>query len=151
MSKKARKINKEKVNENDNEDDIEEIRNDNDIELEKISKGVIFEKIYNYLSKGATFIFNTTIFFFKISGVYILWIFLHYFCTHLYVNFCVPKTFVGFIMSPFIITTPHCQALRWVVYNAASIINNMWIILGAWIYSLIWVFNTNIPAVHDEQ
>jgi len=44
-------------------------------------------------------------------------------------------------MSPFMIATPHCQGLRWIIYNAAGIINNMWILIGAWIYSIIWIFN----------
>ena len=42
-------------------------------------------------------------------------------------------------MSPLMIMTPHCQGLRWIVYNAANIINNMWILVGAWIYSMIWI------------
>jgi hypothetical protein len=51
-------------------------------------------------------------------------------------------------MSPFMIDTPHCQGLRWIVYNAARIINNMWILIGAWIYSIIWIFNrdTNMES-----
>jgi hypothetical protein len=73
----------------------------------------------------------------------LLWIFLHYFSAQLYVKFCVPNTVYGFIMSPFMISTPHCQGLRWIVYNAANIINNMWILIGAWIYSMIWIINVD--------
>jgi hypothetical protein len=50
-------------------------------------------------------------------------------------------------MSPFMVSTPHCQGLRWIVYNAASIINNMWILIGAWIYSIIWIYKEN----HSED
>ena len=46
-------------------------------------------------------------------------------------------------MSPLMISTPHCQGLRWIVYNAAGVINNMWIFIGGWIYSVIWIFNNN--------
>jgi hypothetical protein len=94
---------------------------------------------YEFTDKVISFTLRTTIFLFKISGIYILWISLHYFSAHLYVKFCVPNSVVGFIMSPFMIMTPHCQGLRWIVYNAANIINHMWILIGAWIYSMIWI------------
>ena len=77
----------------------------------------------------------------NVSGMYLLWIILHYLASHLYIKLCVPNTFVGFLMSPFMTATPHCQGLRWIVYNAANIINNMWIILGAWICSTLLVIN----------
>jgi hypothetical protein len=117
----------------------EEINELNDIELEKISKDKFLVIIYNFLTDVCSFILRTTIFLFKVSSIYLLWIGLHYFSAHLYVKFCVPNTVIGFIMSPFMIMTPHCQGLRWIVYNAASIINNMWILIGAWIYSMIWI------------
>jgi len=79
----------------------------------------------------------------KLCGIYLLWILLHFTASHLYINLCVPKTIVGFIMSPFMISTPHCQGLRWVVYNAANTINHMWILIGAWIYSMIWIVGTH--------
>jgi len=125
--------------ENENELTQEEINELNDIELERISKADLFEKPYNFLIWFCSFILNATIFIFKVSGVYLLWICLHYFSAHLYVKFCVPSTIIGFIMSPFMIMTPHCQGLRWIVYNAANIINHMWILIGAWIYSMIWI------------
>jgi len=117
----------------------EEINESNDIELERISKSKILDNFYEFTDMSITFLFKTSIFLFKISGVYLLWIGLHYFSAHLYVKFCVPNSVVGFIMSPLMMTTPHCQGLRWIVYNAANIINHMWILIGAWIYSMIWI------------
>jgi len=111
----------------------------NESELERISRSKGFDDFYDYTDKAVSFILRTTVFLFKISGIYILWIGLHYFSAHLYVKFCVPHSVIGFIMSPFMITTPHCQGLRWIVYNAANIINHMWILIGAWIYSMIWI------------
>ena len=121
----------------------EEINELNDIELDKISKSQFFDVIYNFSTDICSFILRTTIFLFKVSGIYLLWICLHYFSAHLYVKFCVPNTIIGFIMSPFMIMTPHCQGLRWIVYNAANIINHMWILIGAWIYSMIWIIGTD--------
>jgi hypothetical protein len=117
----------------------EEINETNEIELDRISRSKNFDAFYEFTDKAVSFILRTTIFLFKMSGIYILWIGLHYFSAHLYVKFCVPNSVVGFIMSPFMIMTPHCQGLRWIVYNAANIINHMWILIGAWIYSMIWI------------
>jgi hypothetical protein len=118
------------------QEDINEL---NDIELEKFSKNDIFENLYNLSIDVYSFCLRTTLFVFKVSGIYLLWISLHYFSAHLYIKFCVPNTIIGFMMSPFMIMTPHCQGLRWIVYNAANIINHMWILIGAWIYSMIWI------------
>jgi len=90
---------------------------------------------------------NTIIFIFKALGVYLLWIFLHYTASHLYVKLCVPKTVFGFIMSPFMTATPHCQCLRLIVYNAANIINNMWII--TWLCSTTLLINNN--NINEER
>ena len=117
----------------------EEINELNDIELEKVSKNDLFENWYNLSIDVYSFCLRTTLFVFKVSGIYLLWISLHYFSAHLYIKYCVPNTIIGFMMSPFMIMTPHCQGLRWIVYNAANIINHMWIVIGAWIYSMIWI------------
>ena len=80
----------------------------------------------------------------KICGVYFAWIGLHYSASHLYVKLCVPDTLFGFLMSPFMTATPHCQGLRWVVTSGASMINNMWIVLGGWLCSTI--FSTSVSS-----
>jgi hypothetical protein len=129
----------------------EEIDEMNDIELEKISKSAFFEKSYDFLIKVSSYALRTTLFLFKVSGIYLLWISLHYFSAHLYVKFCVPNTIFGFIMSPFMIMTPHCQGLRWIVYNAANVINNMWILIGAWFYSMIWVLNSEYGNTQQNK
>ena len=61
-----------------------------------------------------------------------LWILLHFVTPHLYVYFCTPATIMGFAMSPFIATTPHCIALRWCIYNSGSVITSMWMLVGTW-------------------
>jgi hypothetical protein len=71
----------------------------------------------------------------EICGIYILWIFLHYIASHLYIHFCAPLTIAGFLMSPFLTPTPHCQALRWTIYTGANAINSMWAVLGVWLCS----------------
>ena len=100
---------------------------------------------YDAFLEKCNFILSYTFKFFKfifsVTGVYLLWICLHYFASHLYVKLCVPNTVIGFLMSPFMTATPHCQGLRWIVYNAANMINNMWIICGSFICSTILKIN----------
>ena len=138
------------ISSNENENEI--IENDNiyldkDAELDKYkhTSNFILERIYNILSY-LQHIFKII---FGISGIYLAWICLHYFASHLYVKFCVPSTLMGFFLSPFMTATPHCQGLRWVVYNAANIINNMWIVCGTWVCSTILKINTQIT--HDTS
>lgn len=88
----------------------------------------VLVKTFNYIYKIIKFIIH-------ISGIYILWIILHYFASHLYTKLCTPNTIIGFLTAPFLTTTPHCQGLRWVVYNGANFINNMWLVFGTWICS----------------
>ena len=138
--------NKEQKSKTTLEEEIEEIEEIEEKPTQsylKYYKNV--EPFYNFstnmVKKTIFILLKTTCFFLQASGIYLLWICMHYFSAHLYTKFCVPNTILGFLMSPFMIATPHCQGLRWIVYNAAGIINNMWILIGAWIYSFIFIFN----------
>lgn len=129
---------------------FKQTNDDKNNEINNIELNGTLNKLYDFCIDCCLFMFKTLKFLFKVSGIYILWICLHYFSAHLYVKFCVPNTIVGFIMSPFMIATPHCQGLRWIVYNAANIINHMWIIIGTWIYSIIWIIKSgNNGNAHD--
>ena len=70
---------------------------------------------------------------YEICGIYLFWILIHYICSHLYVMFCAPLTVVGFFMTPFVVTAPHCQAIRWGILNGSTSITAMWVTLGTWI------------------
>lgn len=134
-------------NENDNiETETVYLNEDEELNKFKDNSDYLLEKIYNI------FLYLQNIFkiIFGLSGIYLVWICLHYFASHLYIKLCVPSTIIGFLMSPFMTASPHCQGLRWIVYNAANAINNMWIVLGAWICTNILNFNirtqTDIPS-----
>lgn len=88
--------------------------------------------------------YNWLKWFIGVSGIYLLWIGMHYGASHLYTQWCVPKTFYGFLISPLLTSTPHCQGLRWVVHTGANTINAMWILLGSWICSNIFFMNMNM-------
>ena len=69
--------------------------------------------------------------------LYSIWITAHYVAAHVYPIMCAPLTLTGFIMSMFMVATPQCVALRWVIYTGAAAINNMWIMIGCWVITYI--------------
>ena len=72
---------------------------------------------------------------YNVSAIYLFWIIIHYLAAHAYVKYCVPTEIFGFIMSPFLISAPHCKAMRWVIHNGGNTIDNMWVIFGTWVCS----------------
>jgi len=66
-------------------------------------------------------------------GVYIMWITLHYMSSHFYIHLCVPASILGFLTSPLLATSYHCQGLWWLVNQGRNSIHAMWLILGSWI------------------
>jgi hypothetical protein len=87
-------------------------------------KIMVFSKLIKYIQ-----------FALEIIGIYLLWIIIHYFSGILYHKFCTPSTILGFLISPFMVLTPYCSGLRWVIFNGGNIITNMWFIFGTWIAS----------------
>ena len=73
----------------------------------------------------------------NIYCVFIFWIIVHYISSHMYIYFCTSPTSSGFVMSSFMLAAPHCQALRWVVYNGGNTIISTWITFGFWLLSYI--------------
>jgi hypothetical protein len=113
---------------------------DEEFEQHSIKENKIIILFYCYSKKVFGVIFKIGEWVIKISGVYLVWIALHFFASQFYIELCVPKTIYGFLVSPFLIATPHCQALRWIVYNGANAINNMWIVMGTWFCSQIMFY-----------
>lgn len=66
----------------------------------------------------------------------------HYVASHLYVRVCCPNTVVGFMMSPFMTVSPHCQALRWTIYHGGDSIVAMWMVLGSYLVGRMKDFAT---------
>lgn len=81
---------------------------------------------------------------FKLALLYLICIISHYASSHLYTTYCVEASWTGFMLSPLMTMSPHCQALRWVIYNGGYNINIMWFILGNWFLSRIRTTNFRI-------
>ena len=85
----------------------------------------------------------------NVIGSYILWIFIHYFATQLYVGFCANWSIKGLIMSPFLVTMPHCVGLLWCINQGVYNLQAMWILLGYWLVKRINPLILNKEKKHD--
>ena len=74
---------------------------------------------------------------FAVSSIYLFWIALHFVTAQLYVQFCAYPSLYGFLLSPFLISSPHCAAMRWIFTKGGTLIDGMWIILGTWLCSKV--------------
>ena len=75
---------------------------------------------------------------YDVAGIFILWIIIHYISANLYSRFCAELTAFGFIKSIFDSQTPHCIAMRWIIYNGGNAINSMWVSFALWITTKIF-------------
>lgn len=73
--------------------------------------------------------------------IYITLSLTHYIASNLYPPLCVPLTITGFIMAPFVVVSPHCQALRWIIHYTGEQIKNIWVWVGGY---LVYYIGQNI-------
>ena len=92
----------------------------------------ILQTVYEYVMSAINTIIPALKWLYFISKVYIIWITIHYISCQLYVHYCVPSGITGYLLSPFLVSSPQCKALRWAFYNGGNIIDNMWNYLGVW-------------------
>lgn len=86
----------------------------------------ITQNCFKYAKISMDFIIN-------VCGIYLFWIIMHFAAANLYPIFCAELSIWGLIKSAFIVPSPHCQAMRWVITNGGSVINQMWVVLGTWL------------------
>jgi len=98
---------------------------------EKPGKSML-QIFYEYVISAINTIVPALKWLYFISKVYIIWITIHYISCQLYVHYCVPTGITGYLLSPFLVSSPQCKALRWAFYNGGNIIDNMWNYLGVW-------------------
>ena len=73
--------------------------------------------------------------------VYFGVVFVHFVSSNIYPSLCCSFTVWGFIMTPFMAVTPHCEGLRWLIHYTGEQIRNAWIWLGGY---LIWYVTSYI-------
>ena len=79
----------------------------------------------------------------NVGGTYGIWILVHYISSHLYVRWCVDWSVMGFIISPFLVNTPHCKVLLWSINTGVTSIQAMWILVGYWFMKYVNPINKN--------
>ena len=75
----------------------------------------------------------------SIVFIYLGVIFVHWISSHLYPQMCCGNTLWGIVMSPFMVVTPHCEALRWTIHFTGDKIRNAWFWLAGYLVSYIGV------------
>lgn len=99
-------------------------------------KSFIFCKIIRFIWNMIMQVLSLTILLisvlYSMFGYYIMWISLHYAAVHIYPSYCAPLTLTGFILSPFMVSAPHCIAMRWLVVEGSNVIVTMWVAIGAY-------------------
>jgi hypothetical protein len=68
---------------------------------------------------------------------YLLWASLSYFSTHLYAHFCADWSVMGFFIHPFMVSSPHCRALRWFVVEGSTVITHLFAMIAAYVATAI--------------
>jgi hypothetical protein len=71
------------------------------------------------------------------TAIYMVWVFLSYFSTHLYAHFCADWTVAGFLMHPFMAVAPQCGALRWLMVQGAAGISHSFALVSAIVIAML--------------
>jgi hypothetical protein len=103
---------------------------------------------------NSVFTNKSVIYVLEMIGFYLLWIVIHYVSANLYAEYCAKKTIVGFLISPFVSTMPHCKTLRWFIYQGGNSIEAMWFIIGGMIFKRlipIQIPTTTTDATNDTN
>lgn len=98
--------------------------------VDEVPKPNMIQRVLPHMTPYAKYIY-------RVAGIYIFWILLHYITAHLYVKYCAASSWYGLLISPFLISAPHCIAMRWVFTKGGTVIEGMWILVGTWLCSKI--------------
>lgn len=94
--------------------------------------GKLFSFMIQMIKKMLELLILLIITIYSFFGYYIMWIVLQYTAAHLYPLYCMPISISGFLLSPFMVSAPHCVAMRWMITEGSNIIITMWVTLGAY-------------------
>ena len=95
-----------------------------------------YERIKQFMYRGCIYMIPSDLTI-KVCLLYLTYVVIHYLTPYLYIQLCVPRTMLGFFLSPMMVPTPHCKAIRWMFTYTSTSIDGMWILLGTWLIGLI--------------
>ena len=119
-----------KTNEKPHLESCQDVKIKTEPGCEEVNRQNIIQRFIPHMTPYAKYAY-------RVSGIYIFWVLLHYITAHLYVRYCAYPTLYGFMISPFLISSPHCIAMRWVFTKGGTVIEGMWILVGTWLCSKI--------------
>ena len=102
---------------------------------EEVENQSFLQMVWNSIIGIVNLLFPRTVL--KVMLIYFTWISVHYLAAYLYIHFCAHLSWTGYIMSAILVPAPHCEGLRWNIYNGAIKIQGMWILLGGYILHFI--------------
>jgi hypothetical protein len=95
------------------------------------------QKIAALTKRAATFVYNNA--FVNIIVCFILCNIIHHYTSKLYVYFCAYSTPLfqlnSVLMSPIVIISPHCMALRWLILETSNTVYFQILACCSWIIS----------------
>ena len=113
---------------------------DNDSENVYIIPTILWNlstSIWNQIKKIPSMLWWLITVIYSVFGYYLMWVGLHYLALHLYPMYCAPLSVLGFILSPFMVSAPHCVAMRWLIAEGSNVIVTMWVAVGAYAIQLM--------------
>ena len=72
--------------------------------------------------------------------IYVFWITLHFAVTKLFIMLCVPTSMWGLIFSPLTAAAPHCQVLRWALYESGINVGLIGLAAISLVYKTLFVY-----------
>jgi hypothetical protein len=72
--------------------------------------------------------------------LFCVWILIHHIVSNLYAELCAPKTLFGLFITPFIVSSPHCSSMRWLINNSIMFIENGWILASIFVCEKIFFY-----------
>jgi hypothetical protein len=67
----------------------------------------------------------------RIALVYVAWILVHFLSAQFYPKLCAPMSGYGFLITPLLTPTPHCSAMRWMIYQGGVNIGQLWFLFAS--------------------
>ena len=81
--------------------------------------------------------------------VAVTWLVIHWIVPRLYIILCAPNGIYGFLQSLILSTSPHCEALRYILTISSFNINYIWITLGGLVFTYFSkLMNVQKPKQH---
>ena len=102
-------------------------------------KMAAFKKVSEFVNRATTAVYNSV--FVNIIVYFIMCNLVHHYTSRVYIYFCAYSTIMfqlnSFLMSPIVIISPHCMALRWLIMESSNTVYFQILACCSWIIARI--------------